>query len=97
MRIIYLKKLIRFANEHANCRSYLVLFKTIVEKAQWKNRQDILSDFPKSKMISANLVRFEILHNKFRLVAYINFDDQLVEIRFIGTHNEYNEIDPNSV
>jgi mRNA interferase HigB len=97
MRIIYLQKLIAFAKNHANARKSLSAWKTIVEDAVWKTKQDVLDDFPNAKMILNNRARFEITHNTYRLIAQINYQDQIVEIRFIGTHNEYDQIDPATI
>jgi mRNA interferase HigB len=97
MEIVYLKKLSNFTKTHANSRKYLSTWKTIVEKASWKKKQDVLKDFPKAKMIANNRARFEIVHNTYRLIAEIDYEDQLVTIRFIGTHSEYDKIDPATV
>ena len=97
MLIVYLDKLIVFAKNHANARKSLVVWKMVVEKTSWKKKQDVLDDFPKAKMIKNNRARFEIVHNTYRLIAHIHYDDQIVEIRFIGTHNEYDKIDPETV
>ncbi|WP_310590481.1 type II toxin-antitoxin system HigB family toxin [Dyadobacter sp. CY261] len=40
---------------------------------------------------------FNILGNTFRLVAHFDFDKQMVYIRFIGSHKEYDKIDANSI
>lgn len=97
MLIVYLKKLNDFGKAHANARKSLAAWKLVVEDADWKSKQDVLKDFPKAKMIQNNRARFEIVHNTFRLIAHIYYDDKIVEIRFIGTHNEYDRIDPATI
>lgn len=97
MLLVYLNKLNEFGKSHANARKSLAVWKLVVEQADWKNRQDVLKDFPRAKMIQNNRARFEITHNTFRLIAHIHYDDKIVEIRFIGTHNEYDKIDPATI
>jgi mRNA interferase HigB len=97
MLIIYLKRLNDFGKTHANARKSLAAWKLVVEEAEWKNKQDVLRDFPKAKMIENNRARFEIVHNTFRLIAHIHYVDKIIEIRFIGTHNEYDKIDPATI
>jgi mRNA interferase HigB len=97
MLIVYLQKLNDFTKNHANSRRSLAVWKIVVEKATWKNKQHVLNDFPKAKMIKNNRARFEIVHNTYRLIALINYEDQIVEIRFIGTHNHYDKIDPETI
>lgn len=94
MVIIYLKKLHEFAKRHANARKSLEVWKVVVETTSWKTKKDVLADFPKAKMIKNNRASFEIVHNTYRLITHIYYEDQIVEIRFIGTHNEYDRIDP---
>jgi mRNA interferase HigB len=97
MEIVYLQKLDSFAKKHANARKHLASWKTIVENTSWKKKQDVLKDFPKAKMIANNRARFEIVHNTYRLIAEIDYEDQLVNIRFIGTHSEYDKINPETI
>ena len=97
MRIIYLGRLDEFARNHANARKSLATWKYATEQGIWKNKHDLLKDFPKAKMIANRRARFEIVHNTYRLIACIDYDDQLVEIRFIGTHTEYDRVDPSTI
>lgn len=97
MQIFYLSRLDDFGRKHANARKSLGTWKNVVLLASWKNKQDVLSDFPRAKMIKNNRARFEIVHNMYRLIAHVNYDAQFVEVRFIGTHNEYERIDPSTI
>jgi len=97
MLIVYLEKLNVFAKNHANARKSIATWKSTAEEAVWKNKQDVLKDFPKAKMIANNRARFEIVHNTYRLIVKINYDALIVQIRFIGTHNEYDRIDPETI
>lgn len=97
MLIVYLDKLNEFGKRHADSRKSLSAWKMIVEKVEWKKKHDVLADFPKAKMIKNNRARFEIVHNNYRLIAHIHYDDSIVEIRFIGTHSEYDKIRPETI
>ncbi len=97
MLIVYLGKLSAFAKKHADARNSLAAWQDVAEKAGWKNKQDVLSDFPNAKMIKNNRARVEIKHNIYRLIVFINYDAQRVVVRFIGTHNEYDRIDPETI
>jgi mRNA interferase HigB len=97
MLIVYLEKITEFSRKHANARKSLSTWRHTTEEAIWKNKQDVLQDFPRAKMIANNRARFEIVHNIYRLIALIDYQDQVVEIRFIGTHNEYDRIDPSTI
>jgi mRNA interferase HigB len=94
MQIVYLKKLLEFSSKHADARKSLASWKAVTENAVWKKKQDVLTDFPNAKMIKNNRARFEIKHNTYRLIAQIDYDDKIVQIRFIGTHTQYDNINP---
>lgn len=97
MIIVDLTVLIEFGKKHADARKSLGTWKSVVEIAAWKKKQDVLADFPKAKMIANNRARFEIVHNTYRLIVKINYEAQIVQIRFIGTHTEYDRINPETI
>jgi mRNA interferase HigB len=97
MIIIYLDRLNEFGMRHADARKSLATWRDVVQKAQWNNRQDVLKDFPRAKMIKNNRARFEIVHNTYRLIAHIRYEEKFLQVRFIGTHTEYDRIDPATI
>jgi mRNA interferase HigB len=97
MLLVYTKRINDFAHTHANARKSIAAWKVITERGIWKSKQDVLADFPNAKMVKNNRARFEIAHNTYRLIVHIDYADQLVEIRFIGTHAAYDKIDPETI
>ena len=97
MKIIRPILLEKFAKQHANARRSLATWRKAVEEANWKKKQDVLKDFPNAKMLPNKRARFEIVHNTYRLVAELDYEDSILNIRFIGTHTEYDRIDAASI
>lgn len=69
----------------------------MVLDAAWKRGTDLLIDFPKARLIPAKRARFKIRGNKYRLIIEVDYAEGIVEVRFIGTHADYDNIDARSV
>ena len=97
MEILFQKKLQDFAKKHADAANSLSTWRKVVLEAKWKKGADILADFPKAKLIPARRAGFKIVGNKYRLIIEVDYIDGIVEVRFIGTHAEYDDTDASSV
>jgi len=62
-------------------------------KAHWATPSEVKAQFSSASILRDGRVVFNIAGNKYRLVVWINYAYQVVYIRFIGTHKQYDEID----
>jgi mRNA interferase HigB len=97
MNIIRRTLLKNFVHKHADAGKSLRVWSTIVQEANWRTPKDISFDFPNASFINGTRVRFKINHNKYRLICEVDFPDQTVEVRFIGTHSDYDRVDASTV
>lgn len=63
----------------------------------WKNPNDIKSQYKNASIVGSNRVVFNICGNKYRLVVKINYLTEWIYVRFVGTHNEYDKIDVTTI
>ncbi|HMS43035.1 MAG TPA: type II toxin-antitoxin system HigB family toxin [Pyrinomonadaceae bacterium] len=60
------------------------------KKADWSNLAEIKEVFPHADLVGECIV-FNIGGNKYRLITKIKFRAKIIYIRFVLTHNEYDE------
>ncbi|MPZ76830.1 MAG: type II toxin-antitoxin system HigB family toxin [Deltaproteobacteria bacterium] len=96
MRIIAKRTLREFWKLYPDAEDPLLAWYREVEKEDWSKPSQV-----KDKYRSASFVRdrvvFNIKGNDYRLVVRINYPYRVVYVRFVGTHEEYNEIDVEEV
>lgn len=95
--IINLDKLNAFGKKHSDARKSITTWISTTEEATWKTTQDVLDDFPNAHMIRNNRAGFKINYNTYRLLVFINYDAETAVVRFIGTHTDYDRIDPETI
>ena len=68
-----------------------------VAKAEWKSSAELKGQYRSASVVSAERVVFNIKGNDFRLVAAISYQYQVLMIKWLGTHEEYDRIDVTEV
>ena len=57
----------------------------------------IKKEYPSASILNDNRIVFNIKGNSYRLIVRINYNYQMIWIRFIGTHAEYDKINANEI
>ena len=86
-----------FWEKHSGCEQQLKSWFQEARNAEWKNPNQIKKEYPSASILNDNRIVFNIKGNNYRLVVKINYDYQMVWIRFIGTHGEYDKINANEI
>ena len=93
MRVISLKPLREFWRRHPDAEDPLRLWYKTASNATWASLQDVRRTYPHADGVRTSggetLTVFNIGVNKYRLVARIRYDYQLVNVRTVMTHQEY--------
>ena len=97
MRVIAKKILKEFWEKHSDCEQQLKSWYQEASNAEWKSPNEIKLEYPSASILSNNRIVFNIKGNNYRLIIKINYDYQIVWIRFIGTHSEYDRINANEI
>ena len=97
MRIISKRTLREFWEKHRDCEQSLLIWYKEILKNEFFYSQEVKDNFARCRPIGNNRFIFNIKGNNYRLIVKISFELQTVWIRFIGTHNEYNKINPNKI
>jgi mRNA interferase HigB len=69
----------------------------IIKSSAPKTPGDIKKMHPKASILKGGRVVFNIKANDFRLVALVQYEAGVLFIRFFGSHQDYDEIDAESV
>ena len=66
-------------------------------QAAWATPQDIRKHYASASFVGNNRVIFNIKRNDYRLIVAVAYRFQAIDIKFIGSHAEYDRIDAATV
>ena len=97
MRIISKKTLRKFWEKHKDSEQQLKSWFQETNSIEWKNPKQIKKEYPSASFLADNRIVFNIKGNKYRLIVKINYDHNILWVRFIGTHAEYDKINATKI
>lgn len=97
MRVVAKSTLRNYWEKHPDCKQALLSWYKTSIRANWQNFNEIRQQFGTCKILGNDRIIFKIKGNKYRLIIKISFTNQLIWIRFIGTHSEYDLINAKEI
>ena len=97
MRIIAKKTLRDFWEIHPDSEQQLKSWYPETSKAAWEGPNQIKLEYPTASFLVDNRVVFNIKGNHYRLIVKINYDYQMIWIRFVGTQAEYDKVNAKTI
>ena len=97
MRVISRRTLAIFCHREPNATAEVLAWHAEVRQAEWNSPSDVKAKYGKASILKDGRVVFNICGNKYRLVVWINYEFLTIYIRFLGTHDEYDQIDAQTV
>ncbi|CCQ57027.1 type II toxin-antitoxin system HigB family toxin [Crocosphaera watsonii] len=97
MRIIARSTLREFWQKYPDSEQSLKAWFYDVKSANWQSPSDIKNVYANASIIANNRVVFNIRGNRYRLIVHVRYDIGIVFIRFIGTHQDYDQIDSTTI
>lgn len=95
--IITRKTLLEYSLVYPNARNALFEWYHEFQKLEISSFNELKEIYGNASIVKDDRVVFNIMGNKFRLVVRIVFDYKTVQIKWFGTHQEYDKIDVASV
>jgi mRNA interferase HigB len=98
MQIVAKRTLREFWEKHNQAETPLSVWYILASRADWAGPADVKATFGSTvDFVGDNRLIFDIGGNKYRLVVHVAYRFKRVLIKFVGTHREYDRIDPETV
>jgi mRNA interferase HigB len=88
MEVLGRDRVAKHQGKHPATRPGLNHWLSVIEEAQWRNFSELKGTFRSADYVDPFVV-FNASGGKCRIVASIDFEDQLVQIDEVMTHREY--------
>ncbi len=86
-----------FWKEHPDSRRMLEAWFAEAQRVQWANPGQVKAQYRAASILKRHRVVFNICGNKYRLVAEVTYPQQIVLVKFVGTHKAYDAINAETI
>ena len=90
MRIVSEKRLRECSKLYPKAGTPLTNWAEVVERSAWANPADLRRTFASADVVG-ELTVFNIGGNNYRLIAYVHYRRQIVFVKHVLTHEEYDK------
>lgn len=97
MKIISVKILKDFWQQYPDSEQHLRAWVDEVRHANWQQPNDIKEKYRNASVLKNRRVVFNIKGNHYRLIVAIAYQFGAVYVKFIGTHQQYDAIDAQTI
>lgn len=81
-----------FWEKHPDIEGPLRAWFREAQSAKWRGPEDVKAKYASASFIGKDRVVFNIKGNNYRLIVAIKYKSQIVFIRFVGTHHQYDKV-----
>lgn len=97
MRVIAVSTLRAFWEQHPDAEQPLKAWYEEATNASWTQPADIKAQYRSASVLKNRRVVFNIKGNNYRLIVAVAYRLQVVYVKFVGTHQEYDAVDAETV
>lgn len=97
MRVIAVSTLSDFWQRYPDAEQPLKAWYEEATNAKWTQPADIKEQYRSASVLKNRRVVFNIKGNDYRLIVAVAYKLQVVYVKFVGTHREYDAVDAETV
>ena len=97
MRVIAVSTLRAFWERYPDAEQPLKAWYEEATSATWAQPAEIKAQYRSASVLKNRRVVFNIKGNDYRLIVAIAYKLQIVYVKFVGTHKEYDAVDEETV
>ena len=97
MRVVAVSTLRAFWERYPDAEQPLKAWYEEAKNATWTQPAEIKAQYRSASVLKNRRVVFNIKGNDYRLIVAIAYKLQIVYVKFVGTHQEYDAVDAETI